>query len=145
MADTPTGPEDTNNLPGSAGAVPDDVQAFAAKLFDLARNGDASLLDYIDAGVDVDMTNQDGNSFLMLAAYSGHADLVAALAARGANPDKTNERGQTPIAGAVFKKEDAVIDALLTAGADPTLGTPDAIATAQMFGRDDLVQRFTGA
>lgn len=120
----------------------DELREFASKLFDMARNGDMTLAGYVDAGVDVNLTNQDGNTFVMLAAYSGHAQLVGELAKRGADVDKPNERGQTPLAGAVFKKEDDVIDALLAAGADPHAGTPTAVDTARMFGREDLLERF---
>jgi hypothetical protein len=45
----------------------------------------------------------------MLAAYHGHADLVKVLIQHGADPNRLNDRGQSPLAGAVFKKEDAVI------------------------------------
>ena len=124
--------------------IPADVQEFATRLFNMAREGDVTLLDYIDQGVAVDMANQDGNTFLMLAAYSGHADLVRGLAARGADVNKLNERGQSPLAGVVFKKEDEIVDVLLHAGADPQAGTPDAIATALMFGREDLAQKMRG-
>jgi ankyrin repeat protein len=54
----------------------------------------------------------------MLAAYHGHAATVAALLQRGANAGKANDRGQTPLAGAVFKKEPQIVR-LLDAGADP--------------------------
>lgn len=123
--------------------IPADVQEFATRLFTMAREGDTTLLDYVDQGVAVDMANQDGNTFLMLAAYSGHVELVEGLIARGADVNKLNDRGQSPLAGVVFKKEDALIDVLLTAGADPTSGTPDAISTAKMFGRDDLVEKMS--
>lgn len=46
----------------------------------------------------------------MLAAYHGHADLVKLLIQHGADPNRLNDRGQSPLAGAVFKKEDAVIE-----------------------------------
>lgn len=121
--------------------IPDDVRDFATRLFAMAREGDMTLLEYIDHGVDVDLTNQDGNSFLMLAAYAGQEELVRGLVGRGADVDKQNARGQSPLAGVVFKKEDAIVDILLAAGADPHAGTPDAIATAQMFNRADLVEK----
>lgn len=50
---------------------------------------------------------------LMLAAYHGHAELVALMLQHGADPDRLNDRGQSPLAGAVFKKEDAVIEVSL--------------------------------
>lgn len=46
----------------------------------------------------------------MLAAYHGHADLVKFLLQHGADPNRLNDRGQSPLAGAVFKKEDDVIE-----------------------------------
>lgn len=46
----------------------------------------------------------------MLAAYHGHADLVKLLIQHGADPNRVNDRGQSPLAGAIFKKEDAVIE-----------------------------------
>ncbi len=121
----------------------DDIQNFATKLFDFARNGDATLLEYIKQGVNVDMVNQDGQSFIMLAAYHGHAELVRQLAAVGADVNLLNDRGQSPLAGAIFKKEDAVIDALLAAGADPSAGQPNALDSARMFGREDLLERLS--
>ncbi|MFK0103057.1 ankyrin repeat domain-containing protein [Streptomyces sp. NPDC091040] len=124
--------------------VPDpEVVELASKVFDLARAGDAdALAAYVDAGVPANLTNDRGDSLLMLAAYHGHASAVTALAARGADPGRANDRGQTPLAGAVFKGEEAVIRALLDAGADPAAGTPSAVDTARMFGKDDLLELF---
>ncbi|MDO5031073.1 ankyrin repeat domain-containing protein [Corynebacterium sp.] len=121
----------------------DDIQEFASKLFDFARNGDETLLDYISQGVNVDLVNQEGQSFIMLAAYHGHAELVRKLAAAGADVNLLNDRQQSPLAGAIFKKEDAVIDALLAAGADPLAGNPNAVDSARMFGRADLLERLS--
>ena len=119
---------------------------MVTKIFGLARDGGAesaaTLGAYVDNGVDVNLSNQDGNTLLMLAAYSGHADVVQALIERGADVDRVNNRNQTPLAGAIFKKEEAVIEALLAGGADPHAGTPTAVDTAKMFGREDLVARF---
>jgi ankyrin repeat protein len=46
----------------------------------------------------------------MLAAYHGHAPLVRLLIQHGADPNKVNDRGQTPLAGAVFKGESEVVE-----------------------------------
>lgn len=124
--------------------VPDpEVVELASKIFDLARQGDTeALVAYVDAGVPANLTNDRGDSLLMLAAYHGHASAVTALLARGAEADRANDRGQTPLAGAVFKGEDAVIRALLDGGADPEAGTPSAVDTARMFGKADLLELF---
>jgi uncharacterized protein len=126
-----------------AGRVDPEVVELAAKVFDFARAGDtAALVAYVDAGVPANLTNDKGDSLVMLAAYHGHADTVEALLSRGADPDRANDRGQTPLAGAVFKGEDAVIRALLAAGANPKAGTPSAVDTARMFGKDELLKLF---
>ncbi|MFF9572848.1 ankyrin repeat domain-containing protein [Streptomyces sp. NPDC014685] len=120
-----------------------EVIELATKVFDLARRGETeTLAAYVDAGVPANLTNDRGDSLLMLAAYHGHAATVTALVDRGAAPDRANDRGQTPLAGAVFKGEDAVIEALLAAGADPAAGTPSALDTARMFGKADLLELF---
>ncbi|MFF0464155.1 ankyrin repeat domain-containing protein [Streptomyces mexicanus] len=120
-----------------------EVVELATKIFDLARRGRTEeLVAYVDAGVPADLTNDRGDSLVMLAAYHGHADTVRALLARGAEADRVNDRGQTPLAGAVFKGEQQVIEALLEGGADPTAGTPSALDTAKMFGRSELLKLF---
>ncbi|MGW1092799.1 ankyrin repeat domain-containing protein [Streptomyces sp. NPDC002596] len=120
-----------------------EVVELATKVFDLARRGETeALAAYLDAGVPANLTNDRGDTLLMLAAYHGHAPAVAALVSRGADPDRANDRGQTPLAGAVFKGEAAVIEALLAAGADPDAGTPSATDTARMFGKVDLLELF---
>ncbi|MBM9622787.1 ankyrin repeat domain-containing protein [Streptomyces zhihengii] len=126
--------------------VPDsEVIELATKVFDLARRGETeTLAAYLDAGVPADLTNDKGDTLVMLAAYHGHAATVEALLARGAAADRANDRGQTPLAGAVFKGEDAVIRVLLDGGADPQAGTPSAADTARMFGKTDLLELFDG-
>ncbi|BCL32047.1 ankyrin repeat domain-containing protein [Streptomyces aurantiacus] len=126
------------------GEAPDpEVVELATKIFDLARQGQTeALVAYVDAGVPANLTNDRGDSLVMLAAYHGHADAVSALLARGAEADRINDRGQTPLAGAVFKGEDAVIRVLLDAGADPSAGTPSAVETARMFAKADLLDLF---
>ena len=68
---------------------------------------------------------------LMLAAYHGHADLVDLLIQHGANPNRINDRGQSPLAGAVFKKEDRVIEVgrVCYPGSNPRL-TPGYVGPA---------------
>ncbi|MFE2599280.1 ankyrin repeat domain-containing protein [Streptomyces sp. NPDC057617] len=120
-----------------------EVVELATKIFDLARRGETGALTaYIDAGVPANLTNDRGDSLLMLAAYHGHAEAVAALLERGADASRPNDRGQTPLAGAVFKGEDEVIRTLLAGGADPAEGTPSAVDTARMFGKTDLLELF---
>ncbi|MBP1326607.1 ankyrin repeat protein [Leucobacter exalbidus] len=115
-------------------ALPDDALEFAHRLFDAARSGDVAFVaSAIDQGVPVNLTDEKGNTLIMLAAYHGHAELVAALVERDADIDRQNDRGQTPIAGAVFKRATEVISILMKHGADINAGSPTARATANMF------------
>ncbi len=108
-------------------------------MFDLARAGETERLSaYVEAGLPVDLTDSAGNTLLMLAAYHGHAGTVSMLAAHGADVNRLNDRGQSPLAGAVFKGEGEVVTALLEAGADPEAGSPSARETARMFGQGEL-------
>lgn len=102
---------------------------------DLARRGEsAELRAYLDHGVPVDVTDADGNSLLMLAAYHGRPETVRMLLEAGADADLRNAQDQTPIAGALFKGEREVVQLLRDAGADLDAGTPTARQAAEMFG-----------
>ncbi|PUB32266.1 hypothetical protein C8K30_101792 [Promicromonospora sp. AC04] len=112
------------------------VRLEPQQIFDLARQGADVLLDLVDANLPVDLADESDNTLLMLAAYHGHAELVAGLAERGADVNRLNSKNQAPLAGAVFKDEADVIRVLIEHGADVDAGTPSARATAQMFGRE---------
>lgn len=60
----------------------------------------------------------------------------------GADPNVLNGRGQSPIAGAVFKGWDEVVRVLYQGGADIGLGQPNAVDCARMFKRDALLKLF---
>ena len=83
-----------------------------------------------------------GNTLLMLASYAGHAELVKGLIDRGGDPNRLNDRGQSMLAGAVFKGHDDVVQVLSDAGADINLGTPSAVAIAQMLKRTEILKRW---
>ncbi|WP_414938840.1 ankyrin repeat domain-containing protein [Amycolatopsis sp. cmx-11-51] len=125
---------------GQAEEFDPELLALWAKVFAFARAGaTADLAAYVDAGVSANLTNDRGDTLVMLAAYHGHAETVAALLQRGADPNRENDRGQSPLAGAVFKNEPAVVKALLEGGADPAAGEPSAIDAAKMFGNTELL------
>jgi ankyrin repeat protein len=81
----------------------------------------------------------------MLAAYHGHATLVKLLMEHGADPNSLNDRGQSPLAGAVFKKEEAVIEVLLQGGADPDWGSPSALESVELFKAEEWRAKFEAA
>ena len=81
------------------------VIELAGRVFDLARGGHTDeLVAYVDAGVPVNLTNDKGDTLLILAAYHGHPETVAALLDRGADHSRANDRGQTALAAAVFRQ-----------------------------------------
>ena len=133
MAQPPDAPDADPATPDAA--VPDDeTLAFAHMLFDLARDGEAEQLgEYLAAGLTPNLTNDKGDTLLILAAYRGHADTVRVLVDHGADVTRANDRGQTPLAAAVFKQSDPTVRILLEAGADPDGGNPSARATARFF------------
>jgi ankyrin repeat protein len=141
MPPDPTAPRPGAATPGQEPIDPGVVE-LAGRVFALAREGDAaSLASYLDAGVPVNLTNANGDTMVMLAAYYGNDSAVTTLTARGADVDRRNDRGQTPLAGAVFKNDSTIIELLLSAGADPLAGSPSALETARYFERDELARQ----
>lgn len=127
--------ETTDETPA---ATPEELDeetlAFAHRMFDLARGGPADdLAAQVDAGLPVNLTNDRGDTLLILAAYHDHPETVRALLARGADHARANDRGQTALAAAVFRQSAETVRALLAAGADPAGGGPSALATAEFF------------
>jgi len=77
----------------------------------------------------------------MLAAYHGNVETVRVLIEKGADVDAINDRGQSPIAGAVFKGYDEVVRVLVNEGkADIQAGQPNAVQAAQMFKREECLR-----
>jgi ankyrin repeat protein len=119
--------------------------AFAHRMFDLARGGATEELSAnVDAGLPVNMTNDKGDTLLILAAYHNHPDTVAALLARGADHGRVNDRGQTALAAAVFRRNAETVRVLLDAGADPEHGGPSAVETARFFDLPEMLALLTG-
>jgi hypothetical protein len=117
------------------------VVELAGRVFDLARGGYAEeLAGYVDAGVPVNLTNDRGDTLLILAAYHGHPETVGALLDRGADHGRANDRGQTALAAAVFRQSTDTVTRLLAAGADPDAGGPSAHATAVFFELPAMVE-----
>ena len=97
-------------------------------MFDAAREGNKDVFaQALPRGLPANLTNDKGDSLVMLAAYHGHASLVELLIQHGADVNRLNDRGQSPLAGVVFKNEKECIEALLEGGADPEIGTPSAL------------------
>jgi ankyrin repeat protein len=112
----------------------DETIAFAHRMFDLARSGGTEeLTGNVTAGLPADLTNDKGDTLLILAAYHNHVDTVTTLLEQGADPNRVNDRGQSALSAAVFRQNPETVKTLLAAGADPDGGTPSAVATAEFF------------
>jgi uncharacterized protein len=117
-----------------------EVLELAGRVFDLARAGATDELSaYVDAGVPANLTNDKGDTLLILAAYHAHPETVAALLARGADHSRVNDRGQTALGAAVFRRCEPAVRSLLDAGADPDLGRQSARATATVFDLPEML------
>jgi ankyrin repeat protein len=117
---------------------------FAHRMFELAREGETEqLASYVDAGVPVNLTNDKGDTLLILAAYHDHPETVAALLQRGADAGRLNDRGQTALSAAVFRRSERGVLALLAAGADPSAGQPSALETARFFELPEMEELLT--
>lgn len=93
---------------------------FLQAMFGLARAGrTVELAAGIDAGVPVNLTNETGDTLLILAAYHQQGETVRALLARRPDVDRVNDRGQTALGAAVFRQAGQIVADLLAAGADP--------------------------
>ena len=118
---------------------------FAHRMFDLARSGSGDeLAAYVDAGLPVDMSNDKGDTLLMLATYHDHPDTVRVLLSRGADAARVNNRGQTALAAAVFRRSPESVSVLLSAGADPTAGSPSAFDMARHFNLPEMLELLDG-
>jgi ankyrin repeat protein len=121
------------------------VVELAGRVFDLARGGHTEeLAEYVDAGVPVNLTNDKGDTLLILAAYHGHPETVGALLDRGVDHSRVNDRGQTALAAAVFKQSAETVRKLVEAGADADACSPSARATATFFDLPAMVDLLGG-
>jgi ankyrin repeat protein len=128
-----TSNEGDASAPQSTGQLPPEAIAFATRMFDAARNGTVEVFEQaLPRGLPANLTNDKGDSLVMLAAYHGHASLVELLIRHGADVNRLNDRGQSPLAGVVFKNEKECVEKLLQGGADPEIGTPSALEATKV-------------
>lgn len=115
-----------------------------------ARDGETESLEkMLEHGLPVNLSNNQGNTLLMLAAYHDHPKTVEMLLNYGAEVDRPNDRGQTPLAGVSFKGYKDVAIILLKAKANPLASqgvvmgvemTP--LRFAMLFGRKEIQELF---
>ena len=137
--------DDWNTLEFFEVATADDVMACLAMgadvnvqargetpLYLAAHHGDIGVIQtLIDAGADVNAQNRIGDTALRLAALLAEdVAVIQALLDAGADPNSQDEGGMFPLESAAFGNDNfpAVMEALLTAGADLNLRAIDGIS-----------------
>lgn len=112
----------------------EDELAFFHRVFEVARTGQVDQLEpVLERGLTPDLTNEKGDTLLILAAYHKQRDMVRLLLHHGAAVDRVNDMGQTALGCAVFRQEAGIVEDLLAAGADPDAGPRSARSVAQFF------------
>ena len=111
---------------------------------DFARTGKTEdLKAMLQARMPVNLCDHKGNSLIMLASYNGNLETTSMLVDFGAEVDKKNDRGQTPLAGVCFKGYLDIVKVLVKAGANiyenNGMGTTP-IMFASMFGNYEIVK-----
>jgi ankyrin repeat protein len=79
----------------------------------------------LQAGADIDLTNNDGNNALWLACFSGDTTTIQVLIENGIAIDNRNVTGATALIYASSAGKAAIVKQLLDAGADPYIKTQD--------------------
>lgn len=107
--------------------------------FEWARAGDVPAMSQLLAlGAPPNLTNERGDTLLILAAYHCHADMVRLLLQHGADVERVNDNGQTALGSAVFRRAADIVAVLLDAGADPDTGPRSARVVAEFFDLPDM-------
>ena len=99
-----------------------------------ALNGNTrSIMEAIENGYDVNATDQEQHTALMMAAFNGHSEVVAMLLDHGATLDARDNQDRTALMYASTGPFNESVKLLLEAGADPNLVDNDEHFTAIMF------------
>jgi ankyrin repeat protein len=118
----------TQNVPGAKQVPPFD------QLLEAALNGNYQVIEKaIDDGFNVETTDDQMHTLLMMAAYNGHSMIVRLLLDRGAVVDHRDILDRTALMYASTGPFNETVNLLLAAGADPNLVDGDEHFTPLMF------------
>ena len=102
-----------------------------------AEDGDLALIDtFIRQGVDVNDTDEAGETALMKAVKEGRTETVEHLLSHGADPNIYNKEGSTALAKAVSREDEAVFVVLAQNGAESLYFQDGAPTRAPIEKRD---------
>src|SRR5690242_3633169 len=103
--------ESVTSMPQRGGKTLDaQTLEFAQTVFQMVRCGDAERLgELLAQGLPANLCNHRGDSLLMLASYHGHHEVARLLLEHGADTAMRNDHGQTPLAGAAYKGDLAMV------------------------------------
>ncbi|KAK3745893.1 hypothetical protein QZH41_006134 [Actinostola sp. cb2023] len=109
----------------------------------VSHGNERELRQLIDAAADINVTNNDGYTALMLAAQYGMKEVARALMEAGADINVTNNDGYTALMlAAVYGKEE-VTRALIDVGADINVtnnGGYTALMVAAVYGKEEVAR-----
>lgn len=107
-------------------------------LFTAVENGWAKIIQMLlAAGANVNLKDNDGRTVLNHA-INNSPEIVQALLDAKTNPNTEDKSGRTPLSYAVEKDNSEVVKLLLTAKADPNLGTLDTPLLCAIHNNDVL-------
>ena len=121
-------------------------------LFKAIKNGETAKSQELIAGlsthnIDINEPKDDnGLSFLHLAAFKGNEEITDSLIKAGANPDSVDDGRSTPLHIATNRKKPLVVAALLRSGSSPDLKNKDNISPkdygAEVFSKAKILPLF---
>lgn len=132
-----------------ASAADTATTANPAALFSAAEKGDsAAIRQALNAGINVNSTDPDGWTPLMVAASGGNLDAVEMLLKAGAAINVASQKGQTPLMAAVLSGNAQLVKLLLDQSADANAVTTTgmtALDVAKRAGKKPLIDLLTKA
>jgi ankyrin repeat protein len=94
----------------------------AIAMIDAVAAGDEPRVnEFLDAGMDPDLTDGEGWTPLMWAVQNADIQMIQILIEAGADPSKSNYNEETALDFAIYQNDVKVINTLIQAGADPNL------------------------
>lgn len=100
----------------------------------------AQVIDLLQRGMDVNTTDRQGNTLLIIAARNGNAELLDFLLRNRANTAKRNQHGDSAIMAAAFRGNAVIVQRLLQAGASVDNAGWNALHYAAYGGYNEVMR-----